>query len=146
MCAQAHVHTHPSFSIVPCTGAGSLEQCRKLCLWQLSVSGQQLRQVILPDRNSLLIKYFIIFPVHFQNWCLQNWNNCNLFFVNTEIFLFSYSPSMRKSRMHRAKSYPDNRQECSGESSSNISPFQPLTFPLTMGKYCVKVAHSHLMG
>lgn len=25
------------------------------------------------------------------------------------------SPSLRKSRMHRAKSYPDNRQECSGE-------------------------------
>uniref|UniRef100_A0A4W6CEY2 Mitogen-activated protein kinase kinase kinase 3 n=1 Tax=Lates calcarifer TaxID=8187 RepID=A0A4W6CEY2_LATCA len=26
---------------------------------------------------------------------------------------FSHSPSLRKSRMHRAKSYPDNRQECS---------------------------------
>uniref|UniRef100_A0A665TDE8 Mitogen-activated protein kinase kinase kinase 3 n=1 Tax=Echeneis naucrates TaxID=173247 RepID=A0A665TDE8_ECHNA len=27
--------------------------------------------------------------------------------------VFSLSPSLRKSRMHRAKSYPDNRQECS---------------------------------
>ena len=29
----------------------------------------------------------------------------------------SHSPSLRKSRMHRAKSYPDNRQEFSGESN-----------------------------
>uniref|UniRef100_A0A3Q1FCM9 Mitogen-activated protein kinase kinase kinase 3 n=1 Tax=Acanthochromis polyacanthus TaxID=80966 RepID=A0A3Q1FCM9_9TELE len=30
----------------------------------------------------------------------------------------SDSPSLRKSRMHRAKSYPDNRQECSGKTTS----------------------------
>ncbi|TMS15233.1 Mitogen-activated protein kinase kinase kinase 3 [Larimichthys crocea] len=44
----------------------------------------------------------------------------------------SDSPSLRKSRMHRAKSYPDNRQECSGESSYNKNSSRPLIFRITI--------------
>lgn len=42
---HAHKNGHSEFSIVPCAGAGSLEQCRELNFWKLPVSGQQLRQV-----------------------------------------------------------------------------------------------------
>lgn len=141
MCTQVTCAYTPSFSIVPFTGAGSLEQCRKLCLWKLSVSGQQLWQV-----NSLFKTLIVnaacqestrqhVFLLFFR--CIsiigvcKNWKNCNLFNVNTRIqsptkeashrlslfFPSLNSPSLRKSRMHRAKSYPDNRQEFSGESN-----------------------------
>lgn len=38
----------------------------------------------------------------------------------------SRSPSVRKSRMHRAKSYPDNRQEFSGEAGAPVQTKRPL--------------------
>lgn len=44
-CSACWVHLTHSSPVFK--GAGSLEQCRKLCVWQLSVIGQQLWQVTI---------------------------------------------------------------------------------------------------
>ncbi len=76
---NAHVHPHSSFSIMPFAGAGSLEQCRKLRLWKLSVSGQQLRQVRHKLRSQKLTAHYMLlffFSLHLHDWCLQELIHC----------------------------------------------------------------------
>lgn len=97
------------------------------------------KRLIEPKRSSLKFKFKSASPAHVQAlimcrgaaavFCREDerqqqevdcWHND---FIHTSLscfFFFSCSPSLRKSRMHRAKSYPDNRQEFSGEACAEF--------------------------